>query len=285
MTCGQKKMFTLFSKKKKQKRRSIWKSVKNKITNDLIGICKRSASESERKHSYYTQIPMQRSLLPWCGQVGKNQHFSHSTEQCSCLQVSCIQKYLLPWPVAILVACFSNDFDSFALLTMQPHPMNPYDDDDDGDEEGKNKKNHLKNLQNSREVLNFLWIRSCIFVIIAIYSWRRQAPRMQQRKKIANFILSCKYDCIRTYFQSMNMPIHILMCNRSKWFGVLWKITDFQRLISWNITCRRNLLTNIHFCFVVKRQFGTGITLAQSTRRWKMCLYKHACWCSWCIHI
>lgn len=52
-----------------------------------------------------------------------------------------------------------------------------------------NKKNHLKNLQNRRQPLNFLWIRSCIFVIIAIYSWLKMK---QQQNKTANFILSCK---------------------------------------------------------------------------------------------
>lgn len=50
------------------------------------------------------------------------------------------------------------------------------------------KKMHLKNLQYRRKALNFLWIRSCIFVIIAIYSWFK--------RKMANFamifFLSCK---------------------------------------------------------------------------------------------
>lgn len=47
------------------------------------------------------------------------------------------------------------------------------------------KKKHLKNSQYSREVLNFLWIRSCIFVIIAIYSRFKMW-------KTAKLILSCK---------------------------------------------------------------------------------------------
>lgn len=52
-------------------------------------------------------------------------------------------------------------------------------------------------MQNCRKEVNFLWIRSCIFVIIAIYSWA-QVDDTEKKSLFchANYL----YDCIRTYF-------------------------------------------------------------------------------------
>lgn len=128
-------------------------------------------------------------MLSWCGQQ-KNQHTKRQTTSISCFIIkknlyackNVVVGILVLLPM-ILVACFQLTAATHFVSKCNVSVLNELTRTQSNVRKRKKngKNNHLKNLQNCRELLNFLWIRSCIFVIIAIYSFSFFGSRMKTK--------------------------------------------------------------------------------------------------------